>query len=57
MKGEVVHRQLLKLVCEGVEELKIVLQVDGRELLQLHLGQTDVGDLETAPKCGNTLNF
>ena len=50
VEGEVVHGELLEPVRPGVELPEVVLQVDGGELLELHLGQADVLDLEAAPQ-------
>ncbi len=50
VEGEVVHGELLELVSPGVELVQVVLQVGRRKLLQLHLGQAGVRDLEAAPQ-------
>ncbi len=50
VEGEVVHGELLELVSPRVELVQVVLQVGRRKLLQLHLGQPRVRDLEAAPQ-------
>ena len=57
MEREVVERQLLEPIRPRVEIFYRLLQVHCRELLELHLGQTNVLHLEAAPQSVDALEF
>ena len=55
VEGEVVHGQALEAVGPRVKLVEVLLDVELRELLKLHLCQTSVVHLEAAPQGRNSL--
>ena len=49
VEGEVVHGQALEAVGPRVKLVEVLLDVELRELLKLHLSQTSVVHLKAAP--------
>lgn len=56
MEGEEVHGQLFKVVRHRFEEMRLGLERDARVLLEHHLGEAHVADLEAAPQCAHALS-